>query len=241
MSRVLYINEDRKGKMKKNVLNFLNSTQKQKPVMLKVNELFVDLEGEGRYQGLPTFFIRLTGCNLRCKWCDTKYAYFKGETMSVKEVTEKAKKISYENINITGGEPLAQRKAVIGLVKELKKAGKFVSVETNGSYPIKGIPADNISMDIKLPTSGETGKMLLSNLKDLKAKDQVKLVIGNAMDLKTATKLLNQYPTKALVIAQPVFGKITIAEIGKFVLKNALKWKVSVQLHKVVKAKKLMN
>jgi 7-carboxy-7-deazaguanine synthase len=201
-----------------------------------VNEVFYDVEGEGKYQGYATLFIRLTGCGLRCKWCDTKGAYFKGREWGIGKILGKVRKSPYRFINITGGEPLEQRAEVIKLIKGMKKIRPdiTVSVETNGAQNIKGVPADNISMDLKLPSSGEQGKMKLSNLKFLKSKDQLKLVAGSVKDLLYAKKTLSGKRIKAPVYVQPVFGKLSLAKIQKFVMKNKLDWKCSVQLHKLL-------
>jgi 7-carboxy-7-deazaguanine synthase len=111
---------------------------------------------------------------------------------------------------------------------------KIISVETNGAVSIKGVPADNISMDLKLPSSGEHTHMLLSNLKMLKAKDQLKLVIGSNADMEHARQILKENPVKCVVYAQPVYGSFKLDKIRDFVLKNNLNWKVSIQLHKCV-------
>jgi 7-carboxy-7-deazaguanine synthase len=203
--------------------------------VLNVNEVFYDIEGEGQFQGYPALFIRLTGCNLRCSWCDTKYAYFKGKSSSVNKLLGIVKKSPYGYINITGGEPLCGKAGVIRLIKSIKKARPdiTVSVETNGSISIAGVPADNISMDIKLPSSGEQGRMMLSNLERLKPKDQLKLVIGSHRDMEYAREILSGRRVKCVIFAQPVFGKIKLGEIKKFIMKNRLNWKLSVQLHKI--------
>jgi 7-carboxy-7-deazaguanine synthase len=203
--------------------------------MLKINEIFYDIEGEGKHQGYPTLFIRLTGCNLRCVWCDTKYAYNKGKNREIKGLLKVVKRSPFRFINITGGEPLQQRREVIGFIRAIRRVRPdiTVSVETNGASNIKNVPADNISMDIKLPSSGEHKKMLLSNLSALKPKDQLKLVIGSTGDLEYAKRVLAKHKVKAPIFAQPVFGKFKLSKIQKFVMKNRLNWKCSIQLHKI--------
>ena len=210
--------------------------------LVKVNEIFYDIEGEGQYQGFSTLFIRLTGCNLRCRWCDTKGAYTKGEMMSVEELIYAIRTSPYKYVNITGGEPLCWKEEVVSLIKQVQrfkgsnvqKLDRTISVETNGSVSIKGVPADNISMDLKLPSSGEHKSMLLSNLELLRPKDQLKLVIGSQKDMDFAAKTLKKHPVKCVVFAQPVYGKYKLENIKQYVLRNKLGWKVSVQLHKVV-------
>jgi 7-carboxy-7-deazaguanine synthase len=200
-----------------------------------INEIFFDLEGEGKYQGLPTLFIRFTGCNLRCSWCDTKKAYKAGKEFPPEEILRIVKASPYKNINITGGEPLSSKKELIELIASIKKAKPeiIVSVETNGSFSIVGLNADNISMDLKLPSSGEHKKMNLNNLKLLRPKDQLKLVIGSAKDMLYAQSVLKRKPVKCVVFAQPVFKRIALSKIKDFVLKHNTGWKVAVQLHKL--------
>jgi 7-carboxy-7-deazaguanine synthase len=200
-----------------------------------VNEVFYDIEGEGKYQGYATFFIRLTGCELRCRWCDTKYAYTGGRETGYAELLKTVQKSPYKYINITGGEPLEQRAEAVKLIRGIKEIRPdiTVSVETNGAQDIKGVPAHNISMDLKLPSSGEHNKMLFSNLSVLKSKDQLKLVAGSNADMRYAKKVLSQYKVRAPIYVQPVFGKLSLAKIQKFVMKNNTGWKCSVQLHKI--------
>ncbi|MCX7697841.1 MAG: radical SAM protein [Candidatus Goldbacteria bacterium] len=207
------------------------SSIKDQKKTIKINEIFYDIEGEGKYQGYPTLFIRVTGCNLRCKWCDTKYAYFNGKNISIKKIISIIKKSPYKNVNITGGEPLLYKKTINLITKKIKN--KIITIETNGSISIKGIKADNISMDLKLPSSGESDKMILSNLKLLRPKDQLKLVIGSYEDMIYANKILKKYKVKSTIIAQPVYKKFKLINIKNFVLKNKLNWKVSIQMHKM--------
>lgn len=145
------------------------------------------------------------------------------------------KKSPFKYVNITGGEPLLQKKDVIKMIRSIKKIRPdiTVSVETNGSISVRGMPADNISMDLKLPSSGEHKKMVLSNLRALKPKDQLKLVIGSDRDMEHAKKMLSKYRVRSPVIAQPVWGRFKLDRIKKFVMKNRLNWKVSFQLHKI--------
>jgi 7-carboxy-7-deazaguanine synthase len=200
-----------------------------------INEVFYDIEGEGKYQGYSTLFIRLTGCGLRCTWCDTKKAYNGGRETGFAELKRRIKKSPYKYLNITGGEPLEQREEVIKLIRWARRNRPdiTVSVETNGAEDIKGVPAHNISMDLKLPSSGMHKRMLLANLKALKKKDQLKLVAGSLQDLYYAKKMLDKNPVKAPVYVQPVFGKLPAAAIRKFVMEHRLNWKVSIQLHKI--------
>jgi 7-carboxy-7-deazaguanine synthase len=203
--------------------------------MLKVNEIFYDIEGEGKFQGYPTLFIRLAGCNLRCVWCDTKYSYYRGKNKRLEGIQRLVKKSPFKYVNITGGEPLQQKKDVIKLIRSIKKIRPdiTVSIETNGSISVKGVPADNISMDLKLPSSGEHKKMMISNLRVLRSKDQLKLVIGSAGDMEYAARVLAKHKVKAPVIAQPVWRRFRLEKIKRFIMRNKLNWKASVQLQKI--------
>ncbi|PKL92230.1 MAG: 7-carboxy-7-deazaguanine synthase QueE [Candidatus Goldiibacteriota bacterium HGW-Goldbacteria-1] len=207
----------------------------KKEKQLFVCELFEDLEGEGRFQGYPTFFIRLSECNLRCNWCDTKESYAKGKPYGITKLAKMASESDCCNISITGGEPLLQKSGVKVLIKALRKKcpGKKITVETNGSISVAGLNADNVSMDIKLLSSGVSEKMMLSNLKVLKPKDQVKLVAGSLADLRYAQAVLKKHRTKAEIIVQPVFGRIKFSAIREFILRRGLKWRAMVQLHKM--------
>lgn len=210
----------------------MSSIKDQKNIV-KINEIFYDIEGEGKYQGFSSLFIRFTGCNLRCRWCDTKYAYLKGKNISIEKLIQIISKSPYKYVNITGGEPLLQKKQVNYIIKKSKN--KFFTVETNGSISIRGIKADNISMDLKLPSSGEYKKMKFSNLKLLRKQDQLKLVVGSYGDLVYAKKVLKNYKVRATIIVQPVYKKFELEKIKRFVLRNKLNWKVSIQLHKIIK------
>lgn len=209
------------------------SSIKDQKKTVKINEIFYDIEGEGKYQGFSSLFIRVAGCNLRCRWCDTKYAYLKGKNISVEKLVHIIRKSPYKYVNITGGEPLLQKKQVNYIIKKSKN--KFFTVETNGSISIRGIKADNISMDLKLPSSGEYKKMQFSNLKLLREQDQLKLVVGSYGDLVYAKKVLKKHKVRAMIIVQPVHKRFKLKEIINFVLRNRLNWKVSIQLHKIIK------
>ncbi|MFP4466985.1 MAG: 7-carboxy-7-deazaguanine synthase QueE [Candidatus Goldiibacteriota bacterium] len=202
---------------------------------IKINEIFEDIEGEGALQGFGTLFIRFSGCNLRCRWCDTKGSYMKGTYMTVPELVRTVKKSPYKYINITGGEPLVQKKMLKELLWEIKRKcpDKFVSIETNGSKNISGLKAHSINMDIKPPSSGVCREMDLDNLKRLKKKDQVKAAVSGDKDMEYILEILKKHRTKASVVIQPVFGKISPKKIGGFIMKNRVSWRLGVQMHKI--------
>jgi 7-carboxy-7-deazaguanine synthase len=203
---------------------------------MMVNEIFLSIQGEGKEIGRPTVFIRLTGCNLRCNWCDTEYAFYEGKKMSVEEVLDEVDRYGIKRVCITGGEPLLQRDEVLVLVDALLSRGYEISIETNGSLPIDGIHENVlISMDWKTPSSGESEKMLESNLKFLREKDQLKFVIADERDYEYARDFLRKW--RALlsceVIFQPV-GVINIRWLAEKVLEDRLDVRVLPQLHKVI-------
>ncbi|HDT15077.1 MAG TPA: radical SAM protein [Firmicutes bacterium] len=202
---------------------------------LKINEIFEDIEGEGIFRGFGTLFIRFSGCNLRCVWCDTKTSYNRGAYVETADLMRIIKKSPYKRISITGGEPLEQKEGLVMLINEVKKKfpGKIICVETNGSRNIAGIKADCISMDIKPPSSGVHKEMDVMNLKRLRKKDQVKITAASEEDMEYARKILQKYGTKASVSVQPVFGRLGVKKIGGFIMKKSLDWSAGIQLHKI--------
>lgn len=201
-----------------------------------VNEIFFSLQGEGKDIGRPAVFIRLTGCNLRCRWCDTTYAFYDGREMEIDAIMEDVKKYGIKRVCITGGEPLLQKDELALLVDELLKGGYEISIETNGSLPIDWIDERvMISMDWKTPSSGESKKMLEDNLTNLRKKDQLKFVIADERDYGYAKKFLKEKGDLlgCEVIFQPV-GGTDIREIAEKVLRDGLDVRVLPQLHKLI-------
>ncbi len=198
---------------------------------MRVTEIFTDIEGEGTEAGVPTLFVRLTGCNLRCSWCDTKYSYTGGVEMPVSCVAGVINKSPIKRVSITGGEPLLQKKEVLELMRLCR--GKKFNIETNGAVSLKGVRPCMISMDIKPPSSGEHKKMKLSNLGVLGSRDQVKISAASKRDLEYALKLLGRKKLKCSVVIQPVYGKMKFSEIKKFIIGKAPGWRALRQNHKI--------
>ena len=208
---------------------------------MKVNEIFLSIDGEGIRTGMPTTFIRLFGCNLRCSYCDTMYSceVQDGEVpykeMSVEEIINECGRLGCPNITVTGGEPLIHESINI-LLYELLGHHYNVNVETNGTvFPI--IRHKNLfyTMDFKTLSSNMSEKMDMDAIKGLKAKDTLKFVVGTKEDLEQAVEVLNQLKTKPHIYFSPVFGKIDPKEIVQFLLDNRLyTCKVQVQLHKII-------
>ena len=201
---------------------------------MKVCEVFRSLQGEGKKIGVPTFFIRTVGCNLKCSWCDTQYATSEpGEDLSVDEIMEFVK--DEKDVCLTGGEPMLQ-KDTLELLGRLSKAGKIVVLETNGSISVKDVPdSDNIiiSMDIKCPCSEMQDRMDFGNIALLKKKDQLKFVISDGADLEYAIGILEKYSPKCEVIFTPV-GGMDIEPLAEEVVERRIDARVLPQLHKII-------
>ena len=202
-------------------------------VMLRVTEIFRSIQGEGVRMGVPTTFVRLTGCNLRCRWCDTAFAYEGGREMSVADVMAEVDRFGCSEVCITGGEPMAQH--ILPLVQRLVRSGRSVVVETNGSFPVGDLLIDgvSVSMDWKLPSSGVAGEMRLENLPLLRPVDQLKSVVSDAADLSALVALLRRTPVRAPVVVQPV-GGIDLEWLVDAVLSAGLDVRVLPQLHKII-------
>lgn len=202
---------------------------------MKILENFLSLQGEGLQIGRLTYFIRASGCNLRCSWCDTEFShsYDCGTEMGLDDILALVGDV--ENVCFTGGEPLEQEEAP-RLLEMLVSAGKTVVLETNGSKDISVVPASEkiiISMDIKCPSSGMQDRMLFSNISKLGKKDQLKFVIADKVDLDYAEKTLRDYPTEANVIFSPV-GGLSLQMLAEEVVSKKLDVRVLPQLHKII-------
>ena len=204
--------------------------------MMKVNEIFYSIEGEGIRAGSPAVFIRLSGCNLNCSYCDTKY-HNDGELMSVDDIIASISRHKpCLKVTLTGGEPLIHPD-VKSLLKRLEDDGYEVNIETNGSVLIGQyqLPNTIITMDYKCPSSGEESKMMTANLITLREQDVLKFVVGSQEDLERARTIMTCYPIRANVFISPVFGKIEPKDIVEFIKENKLvNARVQVQLHKVI-------
>ena len=204
--------------------------------MIKVNEIYLSVQGESSYMGLPCVFIRLTGCNLRCFWCDTAYAFHEGENMTIDEILRKVRGFGVKLVEITGGEPLMQDK-VYPLMRELIAKGHKVMLETGGSISIERVPRDVIKIvDLKCPGSGEQEKNNLENLKLLCPHDEVKFVISDRKDYEWSRDLIKRYKIieTADVLLSPVFEKLKLKDLAKWVLEDQLPVRLQTQLHKII-------
>ncbi|MBS0014065.1 MAG: radical SAM protein [Desulfobacterales bacterium] len=210
--------------------------QKQ-PAALRVNEIFYSIQGESLYMGRPCVFVRLTGCNLRCTYCDTGYAYTRGRFMGIEQILSRAGAYGVDLVEITGGEPLMQPHTP-DLAEALLAKGFEVMIETNGTYPIDLVPdACMRIMDIKCPASGESLKTDFDNLNRLGGNDQVKFVICNRKDYDYARHILKHYwsgrpPVPVLI--SPAAGRLAPASAAAWILEDRLDVRLHLQLHKIL-------
>ncbi|OPY31020.1 MAG: molybdenum cofactor biosynthesis protein A [Methanomassiliicoccales archaeon PtaU1.Bin124] len=202
---------------------------------MKVCEIFRSLQGEGTLIGTPTTFIRLTGCNLDCNWCDTAYARNEGKEMTVEQILMEVDELETHFVCVTGGEPLMQ-KGINELLEELLDDGYHVSLETNGSYSLEDLPCSMdllVSMDVKCPSSGMEDRMVLENLELLSPVDQLKFIVADRSDMMYAFELLEKNPVQCNIIFTPV-GGMDLKPVADFVLKKKLNARVLPQLHKII-------
>lgn len=199
---------------------------------MKVNEIFFSVEGEGKRSGELAAFVRLTGCNLRCSYCDTKYSYDDGRDMTAKEIADALK--DYRNVTLTGGEPLLQD--CHELLRRLE--GHEVNIETNGSIALAEYlkyPNVFFTADFKCYSSRMVDAMNYENLKILRERDVLKFVIGDEADLELAREICREFNPASAIYISPVFGKIEPARIVEFMKRRHLEnWRVQVQLHKII-------
>jgi len=202
---------------------------------LEVSEIFHSIQGESTWSGQPCVFIRLTGCNLRCAYCDTSYAYEQGRFMEIPEIMERVRRLRCDLVEVTGGEPLIQADTPL-LIGGLLDAGHTVLLETNGSIDIGVVDPRCIRiMDIKCPSSGMAGQNDLRNLQKLGVQDELKFVIGSREDYEFARDLLSTLPAARYKINfSPVFGSLALRSLAEWILEDRLPVRLNLQLHKII-------
>ena len=203
---------------------------------LIVNEIYHSIQGESSWAGLGCVFVRLTGCPLRCTYCDSAYAFDQGRPMTIPQILERVDQYGCDLVEVTGGEPLAQD-ATPALLTALCDAGKRVLLETAGSLDTSALDPRVIRiMDLKCPSSGEMEHNLWSNLEHLREDDEVKFVIGERGDYDWAREVIERHrlTERCGVLVSPVFGKLAPAELAGWVLADGLAVRLQVQLHKVI-------
>ena len=203
---------------------------------LRVSEIFHSIQGESTRVGLPTTFVRLTGCPLRCVWCDTEYAFAGGDSMTVAEILARVDAIGCRTVCVTGGEPLAQ-KACLPLLTALCEAGYSVSLETSGALDIAEVDQRvSCIVDLKAPDSGETDKNLWANLDHLTHSDELKLVLASEADYAWAKSVMveRRLTERCPVLLSPVPDRLDAARLAEWILRAALPVRLQLQLHKVI-------
>lgn len=203
---------------------------------LRVSEIFFSLQGETSRVGLPTVFVRLTGCPLRCNYCDTTYAFSGGQNMSLEAILAEVARYAPRYVTVTGGEPLAQKNC-LSLLHALCDAGYEVSLETGGALDVGGVDGRVMKvLDIKTPASGEMEKNLWSNLEKLNPHDEIKFVLCDAADYQWAKQALadHKMALRCEVLFSPAQGQLPAKDVAEWILRDRLPVRLQVQLHKLL-------
>jgi len=204
--------------------------------MLKITEIFYSLQGETRFVGLPTVFIRLTGCPLRCGYCDTAYAFSGGKNYEISEILDNVKSYNPRYVTVTGGEPLAQRDC-IPLLKTLCDEGYTVSLETSGALDVSSVDDRVVKiLDIKTPGSLEVKKNKFENFKFITARDQIKFVICDRTDYEWTKEIIQKYnlTNKCEILLSPSYQVLSLANLADWILQDRLPVRFQMQMHKAI-------
>jgi 7-carboxy-7-deazaguanine synthase len=203
---------------------------------LRITEIFHSLQGESRSVGWPTVFVRLTGCPLRCVWCDTEYSFHGGEWRDINDIVADVKNHKARHVCVTGGEPLAQKRC-LELLRRLCDEGLEVSLETSGALDVSQVdPRVSRVVDVKAPGSGESARNLWSNLDVLNAHDQIKFVLADRADYDWALAVLDERDLSARceVLFSPVAGKLAPRDLADWIIADGRQVRMQVQLHKML-------
>ena len=206
--------------------------------MLRVTEIFRSVQGESTHAGRPCAFVRLTGCPMRCTWCDSEYTFTGGERVSIEDVMQKVRDFGCQLVEVTGGEPLAQREA-FELVRRLCEEGYEVLIETGGYVSTEGLDERAcVILDVKCPASGESGRNHWPNLERLRAgRDEVKFVVADREDWEFARGVIEKYELEKrarAVLISPVWGSTDLKELAELVASSGLDVRMQLQLHKYI-------
>lgn len=202
-----------------------------------VSEVFYSLQGESTRAGFPAVFVRMAGCNLRCAYCDTQYAWSGGTMRSIDDILAEIRKYpARDHVCLTGGEPLLQENA-FSLVEKLTASGEHVRIETNGSIPFDRLPAAAVKVaDVKGPSSGEENSFCMKNIEYLTGRDEIKFVVSDSADLLFAENFITAHLAgfDGTILFSPVHGTLSYAEIAAYILEKNLRVKLNLQLHKII-------
>ncbi len=208
-----------------------------RPHSLLVNEIFYSVQGESTYAGMPCVFVRLTGCNLRCNYCDTEYAFYEGRVMAIDEIVRRVADYDCKLVEVTGGEPLLQAN-VHELIDELLRREFEVLLETSGSVDVGRVDPRVVKiMDLKCPGSGEVSRNLWHNLDFLTARDEVKFVLSDRRDYEWARDVIRRYELNRkvkAVLLSCAFGRLEPAQLAQWILADHLPVRLQLQLHKLI-------
>ena len=203
---------------------------------LRLTEIFFSLQGEAARAGLPTVFVRLTGCPLRCTWCDTTYSFTGGEAATVDSILAEVAKYPTRHVCVTGGEPLAQKEC-LSLLSALCDAGYDVALETSGAIDIAGVdPRVACIMDLKAPDSGESTKNRWENLTHLDTRDEIKIIIASRGDYDWARQAIREHRLDTIcpVLLSPAAGLVEPTALAGWILEDGLNVRIQLQLHKLL-------
>jgi len=203
---------------------------------LRITEIFLSLQGESRSVGWPTVFVRLTGCPLRCGYCDTSYAFKGGESIDIERIVERVAEYGVNHVTVTGGEPLAQKNCLL-LLQRLCDEGYEVSLETSGAIDVADVDPRVVKvMDLKTPSSGEMDRNLYANIGHLYPHDQVKFVIGDQQDYAWSCEQVEQHQLAETceVLFSPVQGELAPTDLADWIVRDRLPVRFQVQLHKLL-------
>ena len=203
-------------------------------ITLNITEIFYSLQGEAKEVGIPTVFVRLTGCPLRCNYCDTAYAFKGNNPLSIQHILDEVAQYNAQYVCVTGGEPMAQSNC-LKLLDSLIDSGYNVSMETSGSIDITPVNSKvSIVMDIKTPSSTEEHQNRYENLPILKSKDQLKFVIASRSDFDWCTEILDNHEVESEILFSPVYESLKPVELADWILEKKLNVRLQVQLHKLL-------
>ena len=202
---------------------------------LRINEIFYSIQGESSRIGMPTVFVRLTGCPMRCTYCDTAYAFHDGQQKEIEEIIQEIKKFDTNYVTVTGGEPLAQKNC-IELMNQLCELGYQVSLETGGALDIKDVHSKvKIILDVKTPKSNEDKNNFWPNLSNIRTNDEIKFVIQDYEDFSWSMDIIEKYQlNQNQILFSPVYNVLANEQLAEWILKHQLNVRLQLQLHKIL-------